>query len=81
MIVTDRIQTAARALREARASASPIPPISSSYGITTIDDAYVVAAVNAALRVDGGARVIGSADTVRTTARPRFSSWVISPCR
>jgi 2-keto-4-pentenoate hydratase len=55
----DTVHAAARALREARASASPIPPISSTYGITAIDDAYAVAAVNTALRVKDGARISG----------------------
>lgn len=55
----DRIQTAAQSLREARASGSPIPPISSTHGITTVDDAYAVAAVNTATRIKNGARITG----------------------
>jgi len=56
---SEKIQTAARALREARASVAPIPPISSSYGITSIDDAYAVASINTALRVEERVRISG----------------------
>jgi len=55
----DRIHAAAQALREARVSGSAISPISSIYGITTIDDAYAVAAINTAWRVKNGASVSG----------------------
>ncbi|MGO8920876.1 MAG: 2-keto-4-pentenoate hydratase [Stellaceae bacterium] len=58
MTASDKIQTAARALREARASAVAIPPISSSYGITSIDDAHAAASINTA-RVEKGVRISG----------------------
>lgn len=59
MSTIDRIHAAALALRAARVSGSPIPPISSTYGIVTIDDAYAVAAVNTAARAKAGARISG----------------------
>ena len=59
MAVSDRIRDAARALREARAAAAPIPPVSSTYGIATIDDAYAVAAINTTLRLESGGRISG----------------------
>jgi 2-keto-4-pentenoate hydratase len=55
----NKLQAAAQALREARAAAAPIPPISGTYGIATVDDAYAVAAINTARRVASGVRVIG----------------------
>lgn len=59
MTAIDRIHAAAQALREARQSASPIPPISSTHGIAAIEEAYAVAAINAALRLKEGARISG----------------------
>jgi 2-keto-4-pentenoate hydratase len=59
MIPSDRLQAAAQALREARSAAAPIPPISATHGITAIDDAYAVAAINTACRIEDSARVIG----------------------
>jgi len=60
MSATDnRIHTAARALREARAQRLPIGRISESHGIAGLDKAYAVAALNTAARIEAGARVIG----------------------
>jgi 2-keto-4-pentenoate hydratase len=54
-----RIGEAARALREARTAGRPIPRVSETHGIAGQDAAYAVAAVNAAQRIEAGARVVG----------------------
>lgn len=58
-IRVDRIAAAARALRESRASRRPIPPISTTFGIASLTEAYAVAEVNTRERIAGGGRVIG----------------------
>lgn len=55
----DRIAAAAAALRDARASRSVIPPISTSFGIAGLADAYAVAEINTQARIRSGGRVVG----------------------
>lgn len=55
----ERLSIAADALHEARQRRRPIPPISTTYGITTLDDAYAVAELGIRRRIDAGARIIG----------------------
>lgn len=57
--MSEQIQGAARALRESRARRQPIGRISESHGIAGLDNAYAVAALNTAARIEAGARVIG----------------------
>jgi 2-keto-4-pentenoate hydratase len=52
-------QTAALALREARANRRPIAPISISHGIVGAEAAYAVAEVNTRALIDSGRRVVG----------------------
>lgn len=54
-----RLTRAADALRMARGTKNPIGRISESFGISGIDQAYAVAAINTEHRIAGGARVIG----------------------
>jgi 2-keto-4-pentenoate hydratase len=56
---TAAIESAATALREARAARKPIPPISTTYGITSLDAAYAVAEVNTRARIAQGGRIVG----------------------
>lgn len=53
------VVSAALALRDARAHRQPIPQISASHGIRTVDEAYAVASLNVAGRIAAGARVVG----------------------
>lgn len=53
------LSDAADALRKARETRKPIGRVSESHGISGIDQAYAVAAINAGHRVAAGARVIG----------------------
>jgi 2-keto-4-pentenoate hydratase len=53
------VERAAAALREARSSRKQIAPIASTYGLSTIDEAYAVAASNTAARQAEGRRVVG----------------------
>jgi 2-keto-4-pentenoate hydratase len=53
---SSNLENAARALRDARASCLPVAPISKSYGVASIDDAYEVAAINMRARIAQGAR-------------------------
>jgi len=53
------LDAAARSLREARSQRSQCAPISSSCRISTVDEAYAVAAINTAARLAAGARVTG----------------------
>ena len=53
------LDDAARTLREARSSCRQCPPISSHFAISTVDEAYAVAAINTAARLASGARVTG----------------------
>lgn len=55
----DQLHAAANALHEARRSRRAIPPVSTTYGITTLDDAYAVAEFGIRRRIDAGARIIG----------------------
>lgn len=55
----ERIAAAARALRESRASRRPIAPVSTTFGIGSLGDAYAVAEVNARERIASGRRVVG----------------------
>jgi 2-keto-4-pentenoate hydratase len=50
---------AAHVLREARATRTSIGPISISHGISGLDAAYEVAAINTQARIAEGARVVG----------------------
>ncbi|HEX5805782.1 MAG TPA: fumarylacetoacetate hydrolase family protein [Macromonas sp.] len=52
-------QQAAQALRESRASGTPIPPISQTYGIAGLDAAYAVAELNTQARLAEGHRIVG----------------------
>ncbi len=54
------IQAAAAALAQARHSGSTIAPISASHGISGLEQAYAVAAINTAARLEQGARIVGS---------------------
>jgi 2-keto-4-pentenoate hydratase len=54
-----QLQAAAEALRLARDSRRPIGRISESYGVSGIDQAYAVAAINTQQRIAAGARVVG----------------------
>jgi 2-keto-4-pentenoate hydratase len=53
------LQAAAEALRQARDSRRPIGRVSESHGVSGIDQAYAVAAINTQQRITAGARVIG----------------------
>lgn len=53
------IQSAAVALRNARGSRSAIGRISESHGISGLDQAYAVSAINTAVRLQDGARIVG----------------------
>lgn len=52
-------QQAAQALRESRASGTPIAPISQTHGIAGLDAAYAVAEINTQARVAEGHRIVG----------------------
>jgi 2-keto-4-pentenoate hydratase len=49
----------ALALRQARATKTPIAPVSETFGIRGADAAYAVARFNTEARIDAGARVVG----------------------
>ncbi|TGK62709.1 2-keto-4-pentenoate hydratase [Leptospira wolffii] len=53
------IQAAAIALREARKSGKPIPPISEIYGIQGLEVSYEIAKINNVERLKAGAKEIG----------------------
>ena len=53
------LDAAARTLREARSQRRQCAPISSHFAISTVDEAYAVAAINTAARLAAGARVTG----------------------
>ena len=55
----DRIEAAAEALRQARATGRPIARISESHGIADVDSAYAVAAINVRARLAQGRRIVG----------------------
>src|SRR5208283_2644733 len=54
------IADAALALRQARASQQPIPPVSATYGIASIEEAYAVAGLNNAALSEAGHRPSGT---------------------
>ena len=56
---SSRIEAAALALREARASRRTIPPVSTTFGITGLAESYAVAGINTRERVRAGGRIIG----------------------
>jgi len=55
----DTLQSAADALRQARAAGRPIARISESHGIAGVDAAYAVAALNTQARLAEGRRIVG----------------------
>lgn len=55
----ESIQSAARALRDARVERRPIPPISLSHGIAGLEAAYAVAELNIRAQRESGSRVVG----------------------
>lgn len=57
--MSDKIQQAAQALRASRESRKPIPPVSGSHGILSIQDAYAVADINHRQQLAAGARLVG----------------------
>ncbi|MGP8122435.1 MAG: 2-keto-4-pentenoate hydratase [Xanthobacteraceae bacterium] len=59
MTSSQALDAAALTLREARGSCRQCPPISSHFAISTVDEAYAVAAINTAARLASGARVTG----------------------
>ena len=56
---SEAIQQAAQALALARANRHPIPPVSTSHGIASLDAAYAVAEVNTRIRLESGRRIVG----------------------
>jgi len=58
-MISDRVASAALALREARAARRPIAQVSATFGITDLADAYSVAEINTRERVRVGRRVTG----------------------
>jgi len=61
------ITDAALALRQARANRRPIPPVSATHGIASIEDAYAVAGLNTAALSEAGHRP--TAKKIGLTAR------------
>jgi 2-keto-4-pentenoate hydratase len=56
----DRIERAALALREARATRHPIPPVSATHGLAGLAEAYAAAELNVRARLaEPGRRVVG----------------------
>ena len=53
------LQAAADALRIARHQRKPIPPVSTSFGITTLDAAYAVSEINTRADLASGRRIVG----------------------
>ncbi|HVO23356.1 MAG TPA: fumarylacetoacetate hydrolase family protein [Candidatus Margulisiibacteriota bacterium] len=68
MDVNPAIADAALALRQARSSRQPIPPISATHGIGSIDDAYAIAGLNAAALIEAGHRPSGKKIGLTSTA-------------
>ena len=56
---SEAIHQAAKALALARANRSPIPPVSISHGIDSLDAAYLVAEINTRIRLESGRRIVG----------------------
>lgn len=57
--LSNPIERAAAALREARATRRPIPQVSQTFGIAGLDAAYAVAEANVRARLAEGARIVG----------------------
>ena len=57
--MSSNVERAAAALRETRLARRQIAPVAATYGLRSIDEAYAVAALNAAARLAEGRRVIG----------------------
>ena len=53
------VQAAAKALRDARESRTPIDPIATRFGIAGLDAAYAVSELNTAARIADGRRIVG----------------------
>lgn len=53
------IESAAAALREARALRRPIAPVTATYGLQGLEEAYAAAEMNTALRLGEGRRIVG----------------------
>lgn len=56
---SDAVLAAAEALRLARSSKTPIQPISATFGISSLDEAYEVATVNTLAALDSGRAIAG----------------------
>ena len=56
---SEAIQQAAQALALARTNRRPIPPVSTSHGIASLDAAYAVAEINTRIRLESGRRIVG----------------------
>ncbi len=59
MDTASQIERAALALREARNSRRPIPPVSQTYRVDTVEAAYAAATLNAKARLADGRRLTG----------------------
>ena len=57
--MSSNLERAAAALREARRARRQIAPIAATYGLRSIDEAYAAAALNTAVRLAEGRRIIG----------------------
>jgi 2-keto-4-pentenoate hydratase len=53
------VSEAASALLEARRNRQPIPPVSDTFGIRDVEEAYAVAELNTRTQVEGGRRRVG----------------------
>lgn len=53
------LHAAALALRNARSTRSPIPPVSQSHDVRGLDAAYAVAEINTQALLDAGGRIVG----------------------
>ncbi len=58
-MTSEQFQQAALALRQARATRQPVPPISGSHGIAGLQAAYEVAAINTQAHLAEGHRIVG----------------------
>ena len=55
----EAVERAALAIREARASGKPIPPVSKTFGLSGVETAYRIAELNVQARVADGHRIVG----------------------
>lgn len=55
----DRVERAALAIREARATRRPIPPVSRSHGLAGLAEAYAAAELNVRDQIARGRRIVG----------------------